>query len=220
LNDASTDNIIAFRNKSLSLFGDSMALGKQAKIIGDKQVRAVLTELDNRRYPLRDRAMFLFSLKAGLRAKEIASITWGMLTDAAGEIGDVIALQNRASKGKGGGRGIPLHPDLKAALVALHRERGDKARPDWPVIHSERDRGLSPGAVAVWFHRLYASLGMIGCSSHSGRRTFITRGARKIGEVGGSLRDIQALAGHASLGTTARYIEGDHEAQRKVVALI
>ncbi len=89
-----------------------------------------------------------------------------------------------------------------------------------PVIHSERDRGLSAGAVVVWFHRLYADLGRVGCSSHSGRRSFITRAARKIGEVGGSLRDIQALAGHASLGTTARYIEADAEAQRKLVMLI
>ena len=197
-----------------------MALGKQAKIISDKQVRAVLAELDTRRYPLRDRVMFMFSLKAGMRAKEIASVTWTMVTDAEGEIADVIALENRASKGKGGGRHIPVHPDLKAALIALHRDRGDKARPDWPVIHSERDRGLSAAAVVVWFHRLYADLGMVGCSSHSGRRSFITRAARKIGEVGGSLRDVQQLAGHASLGTTARYIEADHDAQRKVVALI
>jgi len=196
-----------------------MALGKQAKIISDKQVRAVLAELDTRRYPLRDRTIFMFSLKAGMRAKEIASVTWGMVTDAEGEIADVIALENRAAKGKSG-RVIPMHPDLKAALMALHQRRGDKVRPDLPVIHSERDRGLSPGAVAVWFHRLYSGLGMIGCSSHSGRRTFITRAARKIGEVGGSLRDIQQLAGHANLGTTARYIEGDHDAQRKVVALI
>jgi len=196
-----------------------MALGKQAKIISDKQVRAVLAELDTRRYPLRDRLIFMFSLKAGMRAKEIASVTWRMVVDAEGEIADVVALENRAAKGKSG-RVIPMHPDLKAALVALQRERGDKVRPDLPVIHSERDRGLSPGAVAVWFHRLYGSLGMIGCSSHSGRRTFITRAARKISEVGGSLRDIQVLAGHASLGTTARYIEGDHDAQRKVVALI
>jgi integrase/recombinase XerD len=34
------------------------------------------------------------------------------------------------------------------------------------------------------------------------------------------LRDVQQLAGHSSLGTTARYIEADHDAQRKVVALI
>ena len=44
--------------------------------------------------------------------------------------------------------------------------------------------------------------------------------ARKISEVGGSLRDVQMLAGHASLSTTARYIEHDADAQRKVVALI
>jgi integrase/recombinase XerC len=197
-----------------------MALGKQAKILTDKQVRAVLAELDTRRYPIRDRVMFMLSIKAGLRAKEIASVTWAMVTDAEGQIGDVIALENRASKGKRGGRHIPVHPDLKAALVALHRDRGEKARPDWPVIHSERNRGLSAAAVVVWFHRLYADLGMVGCSSHSGRRSFITRAARKISEVGGSLRDVQQLAGHASLGTTARYIEADQDAQRKVVALI
>jgi len=162
----------------------------------------------------------MLSLRAGLRAKEIASVTWGMVTDAEGEAADVIALENRASKGKGGGRHIPMHPDLKAALIALHRDRGEKVRPDMPVIHSERDRGLSAGAVAVWFHRLYADLGMVGCSSHSGRRSFITRAARKISEVGASLRDVQMLAGHASLSTTARYIEHDADAQRKVVALI
>ena len=197
-----------------------MALGKQAKILTDKQVRAVLAELDTRRYPLRDRTTFMLSVKAGMRAKEIASVTWAMVTDAEGEIADVIALENKASKGRGGGRHIPIHPDLKTVLVALHRDRGDKARSDLPVIHSERDRGLSAAAVVVWFHRLYGDLGMVGCSSHSGRRSFITRAARKISEVGGSLRDIQALAGHASLGTTARYIEADAEAQRKVVALI
>jgi hypothetical protein len=33
--------------------------------------------------------------------------------------------------------------------------------------------------------------------------------------VGGSLRDVQQLAGHASLGTTARYIESNQDAQRQ-----
>ena len=52
-----------------------MALGRQAKIITDKQVRAILVELDRRRYQLRDRVMFLLSIKSGLRAHEIAAIT-------------------------------------------------------------------------------------------------------------------------------------------------
>src|ERR1700676_4261967 len=132
-----------------------MALGKQAKILTDKQVRAVLAELDTRRYPLRDRTIFLFSIKAGLRAKEIASVTWAMVTDAEGEISDVIALENKASKGRGGGRHLPIPPDLTGALIALHSDRGDKAPPDMPVIPSERDRGPSAAAVVVWFHRLY-----------------------------------------------------------------
>src|SRR5258707_1446572 len=147
-----------------------MTLGKQAKILTDKQVRAVLTELDRRRYPLRDRVIFLLSIKAGLRAKEVASVTWAMITDAEGEIADVIALENRASKGKGGGRHIPIHPDLKAALIKLHRDRGEKARPDWPVIHSERDRGLSAAAVVVCLPRLFTRLPLVGCSTESGRR--------------------------------------------------
>jgi integrase len=87
------------------------------------------------------------------------------------------------------------------------------------IIHSERDHGMSANAVTVWFHRPYASLGLAGGSSHSGRGTFVTRCAKKIVEAGGSLRDVQELAGHASLQTTQRYIQGDSVAKRKVVDL-
>lgn len=89
-----------------------------------------------------------------------------------------------------------------------------------PVIFSERGRGLTSDTVQLWFHRLYTSLGFAGCSSHSGRRTFITRAARKVSEAGGSLRDVQQLAGHASRAMTQRYIEGDSDAKRKLVGLI
>lgn len=63
-------------------------------------------------------------------------------------------------------------------------------------------------------------VGFDGCSSHSGRRTFITNAARKISLVGGSLRDVQMLAGHTSLRVTQRYIDTDQDAQRKIVELI
>jgi integrase/recombinase XerD len=52
------------------------------------------------------------------------------------------------------------------------------------------------------FQRWYGDLGFVGCSSHSGRRTLITNVARKISTVGGSLKDVQQLAGHANLQTT------------------
>ena len=159
-------------------------------------------------------------MKAGLRAKEMASLTWAMVTDAAGQIAEAIHVQNRASKGKTGGRTIPMHPDLQAALVALQTARGDMATPGAADALLRARWGLSPATVRLWFHRLYTSLKMDGCSSHSGRRTFITRAARRVSQVGGSLRDVQELAGHTSLAMTQRYIEGDTEAKRKLVALL
>jgi integrase/recombinase XerD len=155
-----------------------------------------------------------------LRAKEMASLTWAMVTDAAGQVAEVLHVPNRASKGNTGGRTIPLHLDLQAALVALQMVRGDMATPERAILFSERGGGLSPATVRLWFHRLSTSLKMDGCSSHSGRRTFITRAARRVSQVGGSLRDVQELAGHTSLAMTQRSIEGDTEAKRKLVALL
>jgi integrase len=68
--------------------------------------------------------------------------------------------------------------------------------------------------------RAFKNIGLKGCSSHSGRRTFVTRAARVVHKAGGSLRDVQLLAGHRSIQTTQRYIDGDSDAQRKLVAMI
>ena len=161
--------------------------------------------------------MALLSVKAGLRAKEIACLTWSMVTDSDGNVSDMIQLEDKAAK-RGSGRSIPMNPQLRAALVELHATR--QPEPADALIYSDRDRSMSAASVTVWFHSLYKRLGFQGCSSHSGRRTFITRAARKIVEAGGSLRDVQELAGHRSLQTTQLYIAGSSEAKRKVVTLI
>ena len=195
--------------------------GRQAKILSDAQVRAALGHVDSvSRYPERDRVMILLSVKAGLRAKEIACLTWSMVTDAQGELGDAIHLPNSASKGKNGGRTVPLNPALREALEVLRAKRGDEAAPQSRIIHSERGDGYSAAGMQVWFARLYGALGFDGASSHSGRRTFITKAAKRIVEAGGSLRDIQELAGHSSLATTQRYIQGDSRAKQNVVRMI
>ena len=64
--------------------------------------------------------MVLLSVKAGLRAGEIANLTWPMLAEPTGEVGTSLELQDRAAK-KGSGRVIPIHPELHAALVKLAR---------------------------------------------------------------------------------------------------
>ena len=84
-----------------------MALGKQAKIISDKQVRAVLAELDARRYPLRDRVMFLLSMKAGLRAVEISRCTWAMVTNSEGQMVTRSHCRTVPQRGKAGATLFP-----------------------------------------------------------------------------------------------------------------
>jgi integrase/recombinase XerD len=85
------------------------------------------------------------------------------------------------------------------------------------AIRTERSPVTSGQTIVNLFRHWYRALGFNGCSSHSGRRTFITNAARNIGRFGGSLRDVQTLARHSSLGMTQRYIEIDTEAMRKVV---
>jgi integrase/recombinase XerD len=79
---------------------------------------------------------------------------------------------------------------------------------------------MTPLSIVVWFGRAYKAVGLNGCSSHSGRRTFITRAARLVHKAGGSLRDVQLLAGHRSIQTTQRYIDGDSDVQRRLVAML
>lgn len=191
-----------------------MALGKQAKVLNSKQVDALLHHVGGLRHGLRNQVIVLLTVRAGLRAKEVANLKWNMIVGADGEVGDYIHLTDDASKGRSG-RMIPLNKQLKAALSDLHGMR----RGEW-VIRTERSDRTSAQAVVNLFQRWYQDLGLIGCSSHSGRRTFITNAARKISTVGGSLRDVQHLAGHSSLQTTQRYIEGDGEARKRVVELV
>jgi integrase len=79
---------------------------------------------------------------------------------------------------------------------------------------------MTPVGVQIWFHRFYQGIGWTGASSQSGRRTFVTKAAKKIVEAVGSLKDVQELAGHASLSTTQRYIQGDADAKRRVIGMI
>jgi integrase len=190
-------------------------LGKRAKVLSDQNIRDILAFTTLTRYPARNGVMVLLSVKAGLRAGEIASLTWSMITDPTGEIGTVIALEDRAAK-KNSGRVIPLHPDLREALTVLRNVTGGNG----PVIRSERNTPMAPPSIVNWFTSAYRAIGVTGCSSHSGRRTFVTRAARLVHTAGGSLRDVQILAGHRSIQTTQGYIDGDTDAQRRLVALI
>lgn len=146
-------------------------LGRQAKILSDMQIKAVLGALEGSRNGLRNKVMFLLSLNS-LRAKEIASLEISMITDAEGNLTDQIALEDKASKGRSG-RVVPMNPALKVALAEYLDQRHNS--PSKYVITTERSEKFSAHAVVVFFARLYQRLGFTGLSSHSGRRSVSAR---------------------------------------------
>ena len=93
-------------------------IGKRAKILAQAHIEDLLFFAQHTRHPIRNQVIVLLSLKAGLRAGEIANLTWPMLAEPTGEIGTSLELQDRIAK-KGGDRVIPVHPELHAALVKL-----------------------------------------------------------------------------------------------------
>jgi len=195
--------------------GELMA-GRQAKILSNTVIARALRQASKSGTPARDRAIFLLSVRAGLRACEIAGLSWSMVTNENGRVSRLIELEDRIAK-KGSGRRIPMHPELRCALQALKPTSPDRRA---PVIASTRGGPMTANSIVNWFIALYAAIGAHGCSSHSGRRTFITRAARQAHRAGASLRDVQLLAGHKSIEVTQAYIEGDCDAQRLLVSLL
>jgi integrase len=190
--------------------------GRQAKLITPLTLRRMLGCVRHSQDPARDRVIILLSVKAGLRAAEITGLTWSMVLDARACVGDTITIRDGIAK-KQSGRQIPIHPDLREALRALSRGGGG---PSGPVVRSARGGAMQPNSIVNWFVTLFAKLGIDGCSSHSGRRTFITTAARRAHRAGCSLRDVQLLAGHRSIETTQGYIDGDTDGQRRLVSLL
>jgi integrase len=188
-----------------------------AKVLAEAELCRLVVAADHTRYPFRNRVLVLLSFHAGLRACEISGLTWPMVLSPSGKLTGSLALCLGITKG-GKPRTIPTSATLADALRRLHKNEGKPSA--GPVVRSERGGNMTARSVVNWFRDTYDDLGMAGCSSHSGRRTFITRAARLLPKINGSLRDVQELAGHRALSTTERYIQGDRAIQRKIVNLI
>ena len=78
-------------------------LGKQAKILSPQDVADLLIFAECTRNPIRNRVIVLLSAKAGMRAGEIANLTWDMVVNASGQISNtssfVITRQRRVAVG-------------------------------------------------------------------------------------------------------------------------
>lgn len=193
---------------------------RHARDVSRKDVQRFLRWVSSEgRHRERNRVIACLSFFVGLRAAEIAHVKWRMVLNAEGKVGDSLCLENEAAK-KLSGRVIPLNAEVRAALDVYLAQLSPQPRRDDFILRSERGAAMRSQSIVNWFREVYAALGIAGASSHSGRRHFVTMAARRISEVGGSLRDVQDLAGHRALSTTQLYIAQNSDAQRRVVELI
>ena len=72
-----------------------------------------------------------------------------------------------------------------------------------PLFRSQKNLRFTPQTLSMTFRRMYDSVGLSGCSSHSGRRTFAT----SLLNQGINIKNVQTLLGHSSITTTSIYLE-------------
>lgn len=126
------------------------------------------------------------------------------------------STRKAAPGGKRTTRQVPIHPLLLELLEAYPT---DKVVSGW-LFPSRVDvrNHITLRAADLMFRAIVESVGLThkGYSTHSTRRTFITR----LWESGVDLHTIQLLTGHSDTKSLVRYIEADPERIKKAIALL
>ncbi len=189
---------------------------KRAGVLNDHHIDLVLRHIwETSNSVASDSVKFLLSCKGGLRASEIAQLTRRDFTDVEGRVYKEMTVYSSKTRHS---RDVPIHPLLKQALQRLIEQHPEVKRVAFSARYG-KVRVQNAKAVTVWFLRLYREVGLANCSSHSGRRTFGTKLARRCNLHHSSLADVQRFMGHRQLNSTQCYIELSDNAEAMVLAL-
>ena len=197
----------------------------QAKVLTEKEVRKILLYIASRKHASRNRAMFVVLNSSGMRVGELANLRLCHVLTPTGEIVDEIRLAADQTKGSRG-RVVVLNQkaqeEIKNYLMTRFKLKDllavtmtDTSRALF-TTQKNPNRGFTASTLAQHFHYMYKGAGIMGASSHSSRRTFLTT----LSEMGVSVRVLMDLAGHRSLAVTQRYLESNPALARKAVELL
>ena len=189
---------------------------KQAKLLTDAEFKRLTAIINSLRYPTRNHTIVALSFYAGLRACEIAALKVSDAYDPDGNVKDTIYLSSSQTKGSDSCT-VLVNSKLQKQLskyAAQYPQHTTKF--DAKLIFSAKRHGFSAQTIVNLFQRLYASAGIQGASSHSGRRQFVT----KLADQGINTRLVQTLARHKHLSTTQRYIDVNENALRNAIEFL
>ena len=188
---------------------------KQAKTLTKTELkRTVDVTKTCSRYPERDVTMLLLTHLCGLRIGEVAHLRFEDVVDTDGTIRAETRLDAERTKNNHA-RTIFLPKQMQRQLtvylrtVAKHKMHGF-------LFSTQKSQQFSANTATQHLQRLYARAGIAGATSHSGRRTWLT----KLSQKGISVRVLAAMAGHRSIQTTQRYIDVNDDMMRSAAELI
>ena len=188
----------------------------QAKTFSPQELRRVLDYVASRMHAPRNRAIVLTQHLAGLRVGECAALAWSDVVTDTGQVRDEIHLRAEQTK-RGHARTVFVSERLRKELqryVDSTAKRGG----DWAFFYTQQKprRGFTANTLANHVRWLYKNAGIVGASSHSGRRTFLTTLANK----GTAIHILKTLAGHRSIQTTATYLYSSPSQLKAAVELV
>lgn len=187
---------------------------RQAQTLNDAEIKRVLQFCSARRHCTRDRTIIQMSLLAGLRAKELAALRIHDVYDGTGAVRSQFTLTRSQTKG-GHARSVYVSAKLSRVLREYRAVIADRSF-DEPLFRTQQNTAFSANTMCQLCLDIYKACGLRDASSHSGRRTFITRLASK----GVGVRVLAELAGHRHISTTQRYIDVNADQLAHAVELV
>lgn len=198
---------------------------KQARVLKDKELDALFRYVATRKYAARDRAILACTYFGGMRIGEVAALRIKDVLAADGSIKQEINLSAEQTKGKYG-RTVVLADKLRKELMDYLGTKYSKTELvalaysdliNKPLFTTQKSEGFNANTLCYTMHMLYKEAGFLdGASSHSGRRSFLT----KLSAKSVPLKVLMELAGHRQAQTTMRYINVTSDMKRAAVELI
>lgn len=180
---------------------------RQAFALSPAHVQAMIDACPQGLRGVRDRALIAVWFVTGMRASEVAAMTWDQLEWDASDRGAVFSLQRSKTDQEGRGRKVGIPAGLATAHLRAW-QGGMVAGPCWVTLDSAAAQ-LSPVAVAEVIQAAAAKVPVLRgkrVTGHSLRRGLITSAAQK----GVALHEISRAVGHKKLDTTAGYVEAQN----------
>ncbi len=188
----------------------------KARVLTSVEFKRVVKMQESNKHSLRNITCLYISFYLMLRAKEISNLTISTLVDKSGNLKKEVLLKRKMTKGSKQRRCYLTNEKLRKVLTEYleMRKRNNTYHLDAPLILSQKKCAFTPDTMQKLFARMFASVGLDGATSHSGRRT----GATNLFDNGVDVRNVQVLLGHSQISSTIIYLQENPAVLGKISA--